>query len=57
LKTFKLGNPSSNNSVRSRSLMALFGSQDPQIVVDECRLTVEDELFVATLVPRPGTEP
>jgi hypothetical protein len=31
---------------------ALFGSQDLQPVVHELRLTVEDELFVATLVRR-----
>jgi hypothetical protein len=35
----------------SKGLPAMYGSQDLQVCVHECRVTAEDELFVATLVP------
>lgn len=35
----------------SPGLPALYGSQDLQVCIHECRVTAEDELFVATLAP------
>ena len=35
----------------STNLSVLYGSQDLEVCIHECRVTVEDELFVATLAP------
>lgn len=35
----------------SAGLPVMYGSQDLEVCVHECRVTVEDELFVATLAP------
>jgi hypothetical protein len=36
----------------SAKLPVLYGSQDLEVCVHECRVTAEDELFLATLVPK-----
>jgi hypothetical protein len=35
----------------SAALPVMYGSQDLQICIHECRVTVEDELYLATIVP------
>ena len=35
----------------SKRLPVMYGSQDLQVCIHECRVTAEDELFVATLAP------
>lgn len=35
----------------SKKLPILYGSQDLEVCVHECRVTVDDELFIATLTP------
>ncbi len=35
----------------SKGLPVMYGSQDLQVCIHECRVTAEDELFVATLAP------
>lgn len=35
----------------SKTLPIMYGSQDLDVCIHECRTTVEDEIFVATLVP------
>jgi len=35
----------------SKNLPILYGSQDLEVCIHECRVTVEDDLFIATLIP------
>lgn len=40
-----------SNRLDSADLPVMYGSQDLQICIHECRVTAEDELYVATLTP------
>jgi len=42
---------SGENRFDSKSFSVMYGSQDLQVCIHECRVTAEDELFVATLAP------
>lgn len=41
-----------NGRLDSSELSILYGSQDLQLCIHECRVTAEDELYVATLKPK-----
>lgn len=43
---------SENNRLDSFNLSILYGSQDLEVCLHECRVTVEDELFIATIYPK-----
>lgn len=40
------------NRLDSADLPIMYGSQDLEVCIHECRVTIEDELFVATLSPK-----
>lgn len=42
---------SKNNRLNGQSFPVLYGSPDLEVCVHECRITAEDELYVATLAP------
>jgi len=42
---------SGNGRLDSLELPILYGSQDLEVCIHECRVTVEDDLFIASLVP------
>ncbi|MCK9207960.1 MAG: RES family NAD+ phosphorylase [Salinivirgaceae bacterium] len=45
--------PQTNNGrMDSEDLSILYGSQDLEVCIHECRVTIEDELFVASLIPK-----
>lgn len=47
---------SGNGRLDSQGLPILYGSQDLEVCIHECRVTVEDELFVASLCPTKDLE-
>lgn len=47
-----LGSMACNGRLDSRGFPVLYGSPDLQVCVHECRVTAEDELYVATLAPK-----
>lgn len=40
-----------NGRMDSENLAILYGSQDLEVCIHECRVTIEDELFIASLAP------
>jgi hypothetical protein len=43
---------SRNGRLDSESLSILYGSQDIDVCIHECRSTIEDDLYIASLVPK-----